>query len=109
MERQQATLFELKTKHSRLRYSSFMLRIRVITIKFLFQEDLEMTGVPQVDEGFEWSNEALLPVVSLDGAATFEHARSVAPLQVLAAQAAAKAGPFANPENRRLVFGVSPV
>ena len=87
----------------------FMSRIRVITIKFLFQEDLEMTGVTQVDEGFEWSNEALLPVVSLDGAATFEHARSVAPLQVLAAQAAAKAGPFVNSENRRLVFGVCPV
>ena len=57
----------------------FMSRIRVITIKFLFQEYLEMTGVPQVDEGFEWSNEALLPVVSPDGAPTFEHARSVAP------------------------------
>ena len=51
----------------------------MITIKFLFQEYLEMTGVPQVDEGFEWSNEALLPVVSSDGAPTFEHARSVAP------------------------------
>ncbi len=65
-----------------------------------------MTGVQQVDKGFNWKNDGLLPVVSTVAGSTFENARSVAPLQVLAAQASAKAGPFPSKANRSLVFGV---